>query len=213
MKTVYGYKICKDSVLREADLSRANLEEVNLTRSDLYAARLQETNLRRAKLVDVNLCLANLYKANLFEADLFGASLGSSILCYANLYGACLDEADLSKANLWGAQLGRTCLDPNNKPNAHIKGFERKDQYVIGYRTRSAWHIDGYRDNRTYSADWFSTSSTECHPGLYIWPTIQQARWSYKNAEIIKVLVKPEDVHKAGSKWRCRQFTVIGSII
>jgi len=131
----------------------------------------------------------------------------------ADLSGANLEQTDLRGANLYRANLKNTCLDPDNKPNANIEKFKfRKDKrHVIGYRSRSAGHIDKYRNGRTYSADWFSTSDTECHPGLYIWPTLRKARcWAGPKAEIIKVSVKPEDIHKAGFKWRCRQFTVIG---
>jgi len=103
-----------------------------------------------------------------------------------------------------------TCLDPENEPNADVAAFERCGDFVIGYRTRKARHIDKYRDGRTYSADVFSTADTECHPGLYIYPTVTQVKeWTIEQ-EIIRVHVRPCDVHRAGSKWRCREFLVIG---
>jgi len=116
------------------------------------------------------------------------------------------------EANLYWANLSGTCLDPDNAPNGDVEGFAHHGEFVIGYRTRQAGHIDKYRDGRVYSADWFSTSDTECHPGLYLWPTLDDAIAWQKDAEIIRVRTKPADVHRAGSKWRCRWFEVLGAI-
>ena len=94
-----------------------------------------------------------------------------------------------------------------------VAGFEQADGFVIGYRTRKAGHIDEYRDGRYYSADWFSTCpETECHPGLYLWPTVEAARGWSPNAALIRVRTKPGEVHHVGSKWRCRWFEVLGSV-
>lgn len=155
--------------------------------------------------------LVNGYKIEC-HANLDGASLGGANLRGANLDGASLDGASLFGANLYGASLGDTCLDPDNKPNADVAGFRhRKDgRYVVGYRTRKAGHIKEYKNGRHYSADWFSTADTECHPGLYIWPTLTDARcWSMNS--LIRVSVRVKDIHRAGDKWRCREFEVLGS--
>jgi len=98
-------------------------------------------------------------------------------------------------------------------PNGKTSMFrQQKEGMVIGYRTRRAGHIDKYRDGRVYSADWFSTSETECHPGLYLWPTKEEAvDWSWCD-EIISVVTKAVDVHQAGHKWRCRWFQVVGKV-
>jgi len=184
-----------------ANLSGANLYEANLSRANLSGANLSRANLSRA----------NLSEANLSGADLSGANLSGANLSEANLSGADLFEVNLSKANLYGADLPNTCLDPNNPPNAKIDEFiERDGELVIGYRTRKAGHIDEYRDGRTYSADWFSTSDTECHPGLYLWPSLKAAK-QWKDEETIRVVTSPADIHKAGSKYRCRWFKVLGT--
>ena len=139
-------------------------------------------------------------------ADLRGANLRG-----ANLTDADLTVAHLRGANLAGATLTGTCLDSDSTPNADVFGFGRCGRFVAAYRTRKAGHIDRYRDGRTYTADWFSTADTECHPGLYIWPTLEMARqWS--GGELIRVYALPEDVHRAGKKWRCRMFRVIGAM-
>ena len=130
----------------------------------------------------------------------------------ANLSWANLSRADLRGANLSWANLKNTCLDPDGEPNADVPGFRRDHGYVIGYRTRKAGHIDKYRDGRYYSADWFSVSDTECHPGLYLWPSFEAAVDFRPEEEIIKVRTKPSEVHHAGSKWRCRWFEVLGTV-
>ena len=183
--------------LRGADLRGANLREANLREADLYGADLRGANLYGADLRGANLCVANLYGANLRGADLRGADLR---------------EADLREANLCGADLSGTVLDPNLQPNGDVAGFAAAGGYVVGYRTRIAGHIDQYRDGRFYSADWFSVcEETECHPGLYLWPTRQQARDFSGNVEFIRVRTKVGEVHHAGSKWRCRWFEVLGA--
>ena len=58
--------------------------------------------------------------------------------------------------------------------------------------------------------DVFSVSDTECHPGLYLWPTLKQAKEFSGDVEFIKVRTKKTEVHKAGKKWRCRWFEVLG---
>jgi hypothetical protein len=149
--------------------------------------------------------LAALQQAVKSWADLYGANLSR-----ANLSGADLSWANLSRANLYGAKVSETHLDPERAPNAEVSEFEQQDGYVIGYRTRNAGHIDKYRDGRVYSADWFSTADTECHPGLYLWPSLKHAQNYSGPVEFIRVRTKPADVHKAGGKWRCRWFEVIG---
>jgi len=216
--------------LSRTDLFEANLSEANLTQADLRQARLTlanltGANLTLANLVNTDLIKANLTRANLTRADLRDANLHQTDLTLANLTHAILIEANVTQANLTRADLTRadlfqanlagaivkgTCLDPDNEPNQDIEGFEHCGEFVVAYRTREARHIDKYRDGRTYSADVFSTADTECHPGLYICPTVTQVKEFAVDQEIIRVHVRPRDVHRAGSKWRCREFFVVG---
>jgi len=174
---------------------------------NFYKADLYEADLNGADLIGADLIGANLYEADLNGADLEGA----------NLYGAILRDVDLEGANLIGTNLINTdlintCLDPNNKPNAIVPEFKIKDGYCIGYRTEEAGHMDKYRVGRCYSADVFSTANTECHPGLYLWPTLKQAKEFRGDIPMIKVRTKPEAIHKAGDKYRCQWFDVIERI-
>ncbi len=60
--------------LRNADLSRLILDEVNWIRGDLTGANLRGTRLRNADLI-----FANFTNADLTEADLTGATLNETI--------------------------------------------------------------------------------------------------------------------------------------
>jgi uncharacterized protein YjbI with pentapeptide repeats len=181
--------------------------------ADLSYANLYDAELRYANLSDANLRGANLRRANLSYADLHGAVLSDANLRGANLRRANLSDANLTRANLHGADLSGTCLDPANEPNADTAGFEHKGTDVIGYRTRTAGHIDQYRDGRIYAADWFSTDTTACHPGLYLCPDIATARRQQQHiGELIRVVTRKADVHRAADKWRCRWFRVLGAV-
>ena len=200
-----------DADLRGINLSEANLMGANLSKADLFDANLMGANLSWANLFDADLRWVNLSEANLMGANLRWANLSEANLSEANLSEANLSEADLRWANLSEANLTNTVLDPTNIPN--IPTEFGKGPIIYGYRTRKAGHIDIYRDGWTYSADWFSTCETECHPGLYLWPTLKEAIiFSGEDKEFIKVEAKLQHTHKAGSKYRTRWFKVISKV-
>jgi len=105
-------------------------------------------------------------------------------------------------------------LDPERAPNGDVRHFERDgDDHVLGYRTANSPVIrgGGYETGKTYTAPVFSTCSvTDCHPGLFLCPTIESAQENGK--DIIKVRALAKDVHKTPSKWRCREFTVLEEV-
>jgi hypothetical protein len=145
--------------------------------------------------------------ADLSEADLSGADLHGANLNVANLHGAILQGVDLKD----------TCLDPSNKPNGNVEGFEKDPadaNFVFGYRTYRSTICGSQEYNPgEYTAPWFSTSDTECHPGLYLWPNkVLAENWLQHNPcveKIIKVRALAIDVHKTDKKWRCKKFTVL----
>ena len=188
--------------LRSADLRGADLRGANLRSANLYSADLYGADLRSADLCAANLRSADLRSADLYGANLYGADLRSADLRSADLYGA----------NLYGADLRNTVLDPDEEPNGSADEFGKDGDYVVGFRTRRTGHIDFYRDGRHYSAEWFSVDDAECHPGLYLWPTLKLAiEFSGVDKKFIRVRTKPTEIHKAGGKWRCRWFEVLGS--
>ena len=90
-----------------ADLSKAQLQAVNLTNADLSRVPLNRANLIRANLNQANLAGASLTEANLSSTQLVGANLQAATLTNASLTGADLGEAVLDRANLYAARLGR----------------------------------------------------------------------------------------------------------
>jgi len=102
------------TVLRNMDLSVADLTLAQLSGADLYGAKLAETDLSAANLSDANLTVANLSGANLQEAILQGANLRAANLRRANFSGAKLSGVNFGGANLEGANLsGATLTDSN----------------------------------------------------------------------------------------------------
>jgi len=191
---------------RFAWLAEANFRCANLQNADLPNANLQDANLQNANIQDANLQNADLQNANLQNANLQNASLKNAILLRADLHRANLQDANLQNADLSNANISGTCLDPSNRPNADAAAFQRTIfGLCIGYRTKNQPYIGGpdYEINRTYTAPWFSTSDTCCHPGLYVCPKPVAV------ADGITVLFRAEDCHHAEDKWRVKQFRVV----
>lgn len=90
-----------------ANLSDAQMQEVNLTSANLSRVPMNRTDLSRATLSQANLAGASLNGANLSSAQLIGANLRAVALANASLTGADLGEAILDGANLYAARLGR----------------------------------------------------------------------------------------------------------
>lgn len=141
---------------------------------------------------------------NLRGADLNGADLRWANLRWANITETDLSGADLTRANLYGANLHGTCLDPMTPPNGDAEEFETVDdgQWCVGYRTaNSPWmHGPGYNVGGLYEAPVFSVSNTECHPGIFVCPTVESAKEC--GDEIIKVIFRPWECHHVGEKHR-----------
>jgi hypothetical protein len=210
---------------KRANLQHADLANLNMTRVDLSRANMDWAHMSGADMSWVNLSGAALFeadfsctaisRANLYAADLINANLSDAFVVGANCAEANMQSVNFVGADLWGvnffnANLNNTCLDPNNKPNGLADAFDVENGYVVGYRGRTAGHIPEYIIGQTYGSTWFSTCKTECHPGLYICPTIQKAK-EFSN-DLIKVYTKAEDIHKAWSKYRCRWFKVIEAV-
>lgn len=165
-------------------------------------------DLRAANLGWADLPMANLRGAKLRDADLRGACLQG-----ANIQGVNLQMADFE-----GADLRDTILDPVNEANQDISRFEtitdrNGSEWCVGYRTANSLHVGRteYKVGEEYKAPYFSTSDDECHPGLYVWPSYKMSM-NYSNSACIKVIFRPHDCHRAGYKWRVREFIVVEKI-
>ena len=115
-----------------ADLSGANLIEVNLTgtilgpvvmqHADLLRANLSKAKMPNSIIINSNFSSAklietNLHRANLTEASFTGADLGSADLSEANLY-----RANLSKVKAEGATFRSSNLRESNWQGANLSG-------------------------------------------------------------------------------------------
>ena len=114
--------------LRLADLSSANLVNVNLSGADLAYANLSGANLYVADLASADLSWADLSTADLIEAN----------LAFARLSGADLDFADLASANLSGANLSSADLLAANLSCADLSGADLSDARLIDADFRDA---------------------------------------------------------------------------
>ena len=115
-------EIGEQLVLKNTDLSHANLIGVNLIGAnlegvDLIGADLENANLKNANLKGADLTYANLRCANLRYADLKNTDLR-----YVNLENANLENASLRYGNLKNANLKNTNLEGANLIYAILKG-------------------------------------------------------------------------------------------
>lgn len=109
-------------LLRDVDLSGADIEYTDLSGADLSYSDLSEADLDFADLSG-----AALYKTDLSGADLRGtADLSGADLESADLSDASLNYADLSGATLYRADLSGADLSPAERVGYH-SGFEAAD--------------------------------------------------------------------------------------
>ena len=96
--------------LSGADLFRASLRHMDLSKADLSGADLKEADLSGAYLSEANFLMANFSKAVLNRASLSRANLREAVLNKANLNETSLHEANLVWTNLSGANLNKVVL-------------------------------------------------------------------------------------------------------
>ena len=129
------------------DLSLAQLEGRDLDEADLSGTNLRRTQLSNASLVNAAIMDADLSGATLMGADLHQAALTRSTLIAANLSAATLRSAELDDANLRGANLSRANLQGASLRNtilvdADLRGADLTGCAIYGV---SAWNtrLDG----------------------------------------------------------------------
>jgi len=157
-------------------------------------------------------------RAHLSGADLSDAYLSGADLRDADLRGADLSGADLRDADLKRAKRSKTVLDPTITPNGDVAGFARKGRFVFGYRSANSCCMNEtfeYVVGKRYVASVFSVADTECHPGLYLFPTLEAAQEFGKDRTVpgyIKCRALASHGHRAGNKWRFKAFTVVEKV-
>jgi uncharacterized protein YjbI with pentapeptide repeats len=131
-----------------ADLSAADLNEVDyysgflrgasLNEADLSDADLRWATLSNANLRDANLSDANLSYANLRDASLFKANLKEADLRWARLSDANLNEADLSNASLRGVDLNNAFLPLADLQAANLNEADLSGADLFGANLNNA---------------------------------------------------------------------------
>jgi uncharacterized protein YjbI with pentapeptide repeats len=124
--------------LQQANLSHSNLANVNLSKmnlggSNLSYADLSHANLSQTNLAGANLDHANLAGAQLQQSDLSGANLNYAVLSQANLTSAILAKTNLMCANLNQADLNKATLTGANIAGASFVNTATAD--IVDYNT------------------------------------------------------------------------------
>lgn len=117
----------QDTILSNANLTKAYLYRANLARANLRGLNLTRATLSGADLRGANLSGADLRGADFCEANLSGADLIGADLSELDLSGLGLNKFDLSKVNLSGANLIRTQALGTNFTAAHLTGVCLED--------------------------------------------------------------------------------------
>lgn len=135
--------------LHGANLRLADLGGGRLSRSDLRHADLRGAFLGRVVLSDCNMEGVNLKGATLIEARLEGANLRDADLRHANLRKAHLTGANLSRANLTGANLHQTDFGQADLSGANLTSARLVETSFRGTRLErccvygiAAWSLD-----------------------------------------------------------------------
>ena len=133
----------KNAKLEGADLNRAILRRVDLTKAVLQGANLEDALLTEVILKNADLGGARLARANLASDDLRNAKFVKADLCGAILQDANMTEAILDKANMFGADLTNAILEhaslrSANMTVAHLELANLKDASLQNANLSSA---------------------------------------------------------------------------
>ena len=200
-----------------------DLKYAYLRGTDLEGANLSGANLTEANLTEANLNQVDLSFADLSFADLNHASLSGADLRWSDISGADLSGANLLGVKLTGTNLTGTCIQTTFDgvvPSTDLSLFatyEEDSDFVVGYRTSDSILVgeQTYEIGKEYCAPYFFVDTrTECGLGLYLYPTIEQAKElaDHYGYNVIKVIAMRKETMKAGSKYRTKRFLVLETV-
>ncbi|MFQ5509346.1 MAG: pentapeptide repeat-containing protein [Leptospirillia bacterium] len=108
--------------LSDMDMTGVRLERAILVGVNFLGSDLSEALLDHAKMTRANLGQVDLSNASLIETDLTWANLNKARLVAANLTGACLPDVDLTDARLKNADFTNADLEGADLRGADIAG-------------------------------------------------------------------------------------------
>lgn len=112
--------------LSDDNVSGGDLRDASFKRADLSGANLANIQGRRAKFVSASMAGANMSGADLVQADFTNADLSG-----ANLKGANLRGARLFQANLRGVDLTDAVLDSADLLHVDFSGARWTDGHTV----------------------------------------------------------------------------------
>ena len=117
-------KNCASFNLSGCDLQNVDLSNSNLNKAVFFVSDLSMTNLENSNLQGADIYMSNLDKANLKNSNLENSTISESILTHANLTNTNLQNANLwntkfEGSNLTGSKINKTWCILNHK----IKGI------------------------------------------------------------------------------------------
>lgn len=185
----------QSQILPSADLSGADLKDINFSGLDLSGVNFQGTNLaganlsytdlRGANLQNAFLSRANLKNANLNQSQLVGANLSAANLNQVNLNQACLFGANLAKATLQNTTLHNADLTDANVEGADFTGADLSDANLTGtklFRTKLNTPNNANQalvnQIREACAGLYYVSESDYHYEVFLWETGNQGNFS-----------------------------------
>ncbi|GAA1291948.1 hypothetical protein Psi02_36710 [Planotetraspora silvatica] len=124
--------------LRCADLTKAKLDEVDLSQKDLTGAILRDASLKEADLTQVHVEYADLRGADLSEADLGQLRAKQADFRGAVLIDAEAGQAEFPHADLTEAVLTRTVLTQADLTDADLKDADLRGAELGQVKARTA---------------------------------------------------------------------------
>lgn len=129
--------------LTMSDFRLATINKVNFTRADITTARFIAAHGGDVKFVGVNAQYANFALANFLHADMRGANFERAILDFTNLYCANLEDVNLEEAflrcaNLYKANLAgiKNWRSIRNLENANVQGVQNAPRGFLDWAIR-----------------------------------------------------------------------------
>ena len=122
----------KGANLRGVDLSGANLSRANLEGTILAEATLSQTDLQEANLTNADLSSVHISKSKLQKANLTGTNFNEAIIRNTDMREAKVSQAKFSKAILFGVNMSGLDLTNLDLTGAEVSSSNLSDAILKG---------------------------------------------------------------------------------